>query len=98
MVEVVAVGRALGAPDAGERPVERVAEPVDDEQGARRPQPGAVAVGQHVGGGDARRGEHAERGEVVGHDALGQTFGDPREDARLGTGEQEALLARRGGG
>jgi hypothetical protein len=57
------------------------------EQGARRPQPGLVPVREHIGAGDAERGENAERGEVVRQNARRQPPGDPPENARLGFGE-----------
>src|SRR5690606_12748204 len=43
VVEVVAVARPLGAADARERAVQAVAEPLDDEQRAGRPQPRLVS-------------------------------------------------------
>ena len=95
MVEVEAVGRALDPADAGERAVERVAEPLRDQQRARHPEPVGGVVGELVGGADAERREHAERRQVVGQDPARQPRRDPGQQPLLGLGEQEARLARR---
>ena len=88
VVEVVAVRRPLDPAHAGERAVERVAEPVDDEQRARRREPGGVAVGEHVGRRDAERSEHAEQRQVVGSTRAGTRRAIQLERARLRAGEQ----------
>ena len=89
VVEVVAVARPLGAPHARERAVERVAEPVDDEQRRRRPQvPGRGRDGER----DRRR--ERERGEVIGPDTARQPPRDRLEQPLLGPRQQERLLAR----
>ena len=93
VVEVVAVLRPLDAPYAGERAVERVAQPVDDEQAAGDPQPRRVAPAQPVGGADPQRGEHAEHGHVVRHHPRRHALGEPVEHAALGGREQERLLS-----
>jgi hypothetical protein len=94
VVEVVAVAGPLGPADAGEGAVERVTEPVHNQQGARRPEPGLVAVGEHVRGGDAERGQDPERREMVRHHPGRHAPGDPLEGAGLGLGEQELLGTR----
>jgi len=96
MIEVVAVARALGAPHPCERAVERVAEPMHDEQATGRPQPDRILVGQRIGHGDADRRQHAEGGQVIGHHPGRQAAGDPLEHAPLGASEQEGLLTRGG--
>lgn len=73
--------------DAGERAVERVAEPVQYEQQARHPQPRAPAVRELVGGADSERGQNPERGQVVGQDPARQPPGHRREQRSLVSGE-----------
>ena len=97
VVEVVAVARPLALSHPGERAVERIAEPVDDQQGARRPQPHLVAVRQHVRRRDAERRQHTECSEVIRHHPSRQAPRDPLKDARLGRCEQELLLGVRQG-
>ena len=66
VVEVVAVGRPLGLADARERPVERVAEPVHDEQrlAVRRPRYAAATA-------NAPAAARARAVRVVGHHHAG---------------------------
>jgi hypothetical protein len=98
MIEVVAVARPLGPPHARQRTVERVAEPVRDEQPAGHPQPDGVTVGERVGGRDPDRRQHPKRRQVIGHQPARQAAGDPLEHAGLGAGEQEGLLTSGGHG
>jgi hypothetical protein len=80
-----------GAPS--ERAVERVAQPLQHQQPARRPQPGGAVVGELIGAADAECSEHAERGQVVAQHPPRQPRGDPAQHALLRPREQEARLA-----
>jgi len=92
VVEVVAVARPLGAPHARQGAVERVAQPLDDEQRRHPPQPPERAERREARGGDERQG-----GQVIGQHARGQTARDRLEQALLGAREEEGLLTWSGG-
>ena len=93
VVEVVAVGWPLDLADPCECAVERVAEPVHDEQGAGGPEPDLAAVRKQVRGGDPDGGDDAQGREMVRHDPARQAARDPLEYPRLVTGKQELLVA-----
>src|SRR3954451_11329483 len=93
MVEVETVLRALDAADARQRPVQRIAQPVDDEQSARNPEPDEAVVRQGIGGADRERCEDADGGQVIGENPARQPGGDPAKKTLLGLREEERRIS-----
>ena len=89
---IAAVRRA----DAGERPVQAVAEPVQRQRNDHEPQRAAVpACGRERGAGQAHRGQRQRR-QVVRVDAARKPFGDEDEQPFFGGGQNAAVFAHMG--
>ena len=91
VVDEKTVNLALGAPYAGEAAVHGIAEPVDDEPQAGKPEPVQIQVRQGVSGSDDTGSDKSDNREHVRGYPGGHSFGHPDEDLFLG-GIQDGCL------
>src|SRR5262249_33527363 len=93
VVDVEAVTGTLLIPDASDRPIQAVAEPVRRERhddAACGPRCDAIAGERQSG---ERHGDQTQRREVIGADEVGEPTGDPNEELLLRSSENAQVLA-----
>jgi hypothetical protein len=97
MIDVEAVARSLLIADAGDRPVEAVAKPVEGEEhrhSKERPRRPPCGRERHTGAG---RAHHPEDRQVVGVDRRWKPVRDPHEQPLFGGCQHAPVLAHVGG-
>jgi hypothetical protein len=95
MVDEIAEARPLDLAVARDRPVERIAEPVDEIARDRERQPRRVQIAERVARADRHRRQEREQGQLVGRDPRRKARADPHEQPLLALGQHIALDAPR---